>query len=105
MVERYNRYIPLPWQKDLAGAQRAIFVVYDKSEERRLRARLDLFAIATKETGHGWKAVRSNDGTFATWMSGIDYRDILLSMNPDGLEMKLEEDFVDTIVARPSGLI
>jgi len=42
LAERYKNYIALPWQKDLAGAQRAIFIVYDKVDERRLRARKDL---------------------------------------------------------------
>ena len=37
LAERYERYISLPWEKDLAGAQRVIFVVYDKAHERRLR--------------------------------------------------------------------
>lgn len=45
LAERYKSYIVLPWQKDLAGAQRAIFVVYDKNDERRLRARLDQFEM------------------------------------------------------------
>ena len=33
LAERYGSYIALPWQKDLAGAQRAIFIVYDKTDE------------------------------------------------------------------------
>ena len=35
LAERYKRYISLPWEKDLAGAQRMVFVVYDKTDERR----------------------------------------------------------------------
>ena len=34
LAERYRRHVALPWQKDLAGAERAIFVVYDKADER-----------------------------------------------------------------------
>ncbi len=95
LVERYTRYIALPWQKDLAGAQRAIFVVYDKKDERRLRARLELFELATKGTGHGWKACDLTTA-FSTWMSGIDYRDEYFD-DPSSLEMKLEEDFLEYV--------
>ena len=48
LAERYERYISLPWEKDLAGAQRVIFVVYDKADERRLRARRTLFKISDR---------------------------------------------------------
>lgn len=93
LVEQYTRHIALPWQKDLAGAQRAIFVVYDKNDERRIRARLDLFDLATKETGHSWKACDLTTA-FSNWMAGIDYRDDYFA-DPDSLEMKLEEDFLE----------
>ena len=35
LAERYKSFIALPWQKDLAGAERVIFIVYDKADERR----------------------------------------------------------------------
>lgn len=98
LAERYNRYISLPWQKDLAGAQRAIFIVYDKTEERRLRARQELFSLATKEAGHGWKECDLTTA-FSTWMAGIDYRDTYFE-NPEDLELKLEEDFVEFVAAK-----
>ncbi len=98
LVDRYQRYISLPWQKDLAGAQRAVFVVYHKNDERRMRARLELFALATKEAGHGWK-VCDLTTAFSTWMSGIDYRDSYFE-DPESLELKLEEDFLDFVAQR-----
>jgi hypothetical protein len=95
LVDRYQRYISLPWQKDLAGAQRAIFIVYDKSDERRLRARIELFGLATKDAGHGWK-ICDLTTAFSTWMSSIDYRDAYFE-DPESLELKLEEDFLDYV--------
>ena len=50
LAERYKRYISLPWEKDLAGAQRMVFVVYDKTDERRLRARKTLFETGDRRT-------------------------------------------------------
>ena len=74
LAERYKSYIALPWQKDLAGAQRAIFVVYDKTDERRLRTRKDLFAMATTEAGHRWLECDLTR-VFAEWMSSTEYRE------------------------------
>ena len=58
LAERYKSYIALPWQRDLAGAQRAIFIVYDKADERRLRARKDLFELATVQVEIGRASCR-----------------------------------------------
>ena len=93
LVECYSRYISLPWQKDLAGAQKAIFIVYNKTEERRLRCRMDLFALATREAGHGWKECDLTR-SFAEWMAAIDYRNSYFE-SPEDLSLKLDEEFLD----------
>ena len=36
LAEQYERHITTPWQRNLAGAQRIVFVVYPKEDERRL---------------------------------------------------------------------
>ncbi|HEB80226.1 MAG TPA: DUF1788 domain-containing protein [Rhodospirillales bacterium] len=98
LAERYKSYIALPWQKDLAGAQRAIFIVYDKADERRLRARKDLFALATAEAGHGWFECDLTK-VFAEWMANTGYRDSYFE-SPEDLELKLEGDFLEHIADR-----
>ena len=98
LAERYKSYIGLPWQKDLAGAERAIFVVYDKADERRLRARKDLFAMATTEAGHGW-LVCDLTRVFAQWMAATEYRDSYFE-SPEDLELKLEDDFREHVAGR-----
>lgn len=95
LAERYKSYIALPWQKDLAGAQRAIFIVYDKADERRLRARKDLFAMATAEAGHGWLECDLTR-VFAKWMAATEYRDSYFE-SPEDLELKLEDDFLEHV--------
>lgn len=92
LATRYFNHISAPWQKNLAGAQRTIFVVYDKEDERKLRARLDEFETRTREAGHEW---RSFDFTpiFAKWMAAMDYRDSYFEEPPD-LALKLQMDFV-----------
>lgn len=92
LASRYRGHIGAPWQRNLAGDQKAIFVVYPKTDERRLRARLALFEMATTSTGHRWQALDLTD-TFARWMAETDYRDIYFD-EPETLVMKLRSDFM-----------
>lgn len=98
LAERYGRYIALPWRKDLAGDQRAIFIVYDKTDERRLRARLGLFELATAKAEHRWLPCDLT-GAFAEWMAGASYRDSYFE-SPEDLQLKLEEEFLEHVAGR-----
>ena len=89
LAERYKRYIALPWQKDLSGAQRTLFIQYDPTDERRLRARRTLFELATKGAGHSWIECDLT-AAFPEWMSGLEYRDSYFEA-PEDLELKLDE--------------
>jgi len=92
LAGRYQRHIAAPWQQNLAGAQRTIFIVHDKADERKLRAKLDLFEMATRQAGHGWKLFDFT-GTFARWMAALDYREAYFEA-PGDLSLKLQSDFV-----------
>lgn len=98
LAERYRRHIALPWRKDLAGAERTIFIVYDKSDERRLRARKALFEMATRELGHGWTDCDLTR-TFAMWMADVEYRDSYFE-SPQDLDLKLDDDFLNHVADR-----
>ena len=92
LAKGYQSHIALPWQRNLAGAQRTIFVVYPKGDERRLRAKLDLFEMATIDAGHKWKLLDLTS-MFACWMSKMEYREGYFD-EPQDLAMKLRSDFV-----------
>ena len=92
LSSRYYDHISAPWQRNLAGAQKTIFVVYDKDDERKLRARLDEFETRTVEAGHLWKSFDFTP-VFAKWMSSMDYRESYFE-EPDDLSMKLQIEFV-----------
>ncbi|HUU95346.1 MAG TPA: BREX protein BrxB domain-containing protein [Phycisphaerae bacterium] len=92
LASRFRGHIGAPWQRNLAGDQKAIFVVYPKVDERRLRARLDLFEMASTSTGHQWKAIDLTQ-TFAWWMAETEYRDAYFE-EPETLAMKLRSDFM-----------
>ena len=97
LVQNYGRFAALPWEQNLAGAQRVWFAVYDKSDERRLRIRLGEFELATKNVKHGWRLVDVS-GAFAQWMAAEDYRESYFQA-PDDLEMAMS-GFLDFVSAR-----
>jgi len=98
LAARYRAHIGAPWQRNLAGDQKAIFVVYPKTDERKLRARLELFEMATTSTGHGWRLLDISI-SFARWMADTDYRDAYFE-DPEALTMKLRSDFVQYAAGR-----
>jgi len=103
LAKRYRDHIGAPWQRNLSGDQKTIFVVYPPIDERKLRVRIELFEMATKSAGHGWRLLDLSAGHgwrlldlsegFARWMASIDYRDIYFE-EPETLAMKLRSDFL-----------
>ncbi|MEI6433195.1 MAG: DUF1788 domain-containing protein, partial [bacterium] len=72
LIHSYEKYVSLPWETNLAGAQKVWFAVYNPMDERRLRVRIAAFALATQKSGHGWKHVDLT-GLFARWMTANRY--------------------------------
>lgn len=103
LVENYERYISLPWQKDLAGAQKIIFLIYDQADERKLRARKGNFLIATRSAGHEWLECDLT-AAFGDWMANLDYRESYFE-EPEDLELKVETEFLDTVVGSVKELL
>lgn len=98
LAERYRSHIALPWRHDLAGPERAIFVVYDKTDERRLRLRLPLFETITRDAGHTWHQCDLTEA-FAQWMAQMDYRESYFEA-PEDLELQLESGFLEHLASR-----
>lgn len=74
LLAAYKRMVHLPWDEGLAGPQRVWFAIYDPEQERRVRLRVDEFALATNQAGHGWRLVDITDA-FHRWMEDEEYRD------------------------------
>lgn len=89
LAERYEKFCALPWEQSLAGPQKVWFAVYDKRDERRLRARLGEFELTTKQAGYKWRLVDLTDA-FGKWMANHDYRDSYFEM-PSDLNLLLPE--------------
>lgn len=94
LIRSYQSYIDLPWEKGLAGAQKVIFAVYDKHDERRIRTQLEEFEIATITAQHGWQLTDITDA-FPEWMAQQEYRDSYFEF-PDDLQDSLA-DFTQAV--------
>lgn len=87
LSEAYRKHIAAPWARGLSGAQKVIVLVYDKSEERRLRAKKQLFEIATREANQKWIEVDLIN-VFPQWMGNQEYKDAYFE-SPDDLSIKI----------------
>jgi len=74
LVAAYRQHISIPWQLGLATIQRVIFAVYDKTDELRLRANVDEFALVTQQEGKRWLLIDLTDA-FPQWMAAQEYRE------------------------------
>ena len=89
LLRNYERQVALPWPDNLAGSQRVWFAVYDKMDERRIRARIDTFELATKQAGHSWR-ICDLTTAFSRWMAANEYRDSYFR-NPDALRIAISD--------------
>jgi hypothetical protein len=73
LLSNYRRLCGLPWDANIAGPQRVWLAIYDKEDERKLRARMPSFEEATRATGHGWHTADLTDA-FARWLATSTYK-------------------------------
>lgn len=97
LVKAYERFICLEWTPGLASAQKVMFAVYDPRDERRLRARLGEFEMATKRAKRQWLECDLTRA-FAEWLGQHDYREAYFE-DPSNLAIALE-DFEEHVAAR-----
>lgn len=95
LISNYRQFVGMPWQQDIAGAQKVWFAVYDPTQERRIRLRLDEFQIATQAAGHKWRVVDLSD-SFAKWMAGHRYREAYFE-SPEDLGLALN-NYTEAVV-------
>jgi hypothetical protein len=101
LVLAYRQQLTVPWQAGLAAIQRVIFAVYDKSDELRLRASVDEFALATGQAGKHWLLLDVTNA-FPEWMAAQEYRDAYFESPEDlaGYQTGELTEFVADLNAR-----
>jgi hypothetical protein len=72
LQQSYGKYIAIPWRSDAPAAQRVVFCVYKETDELRLRAKVEEFELATRQSGHFWAVFDLTD-TFANWLGSQRY--------------------------------
>jgi hypothetical protein len=106
LADEYERHLAGAWQHTLAGAQRVVFVVYPKDDERVLRARLSEFQQRTEHSergGHRWSHCDCTT-LFAQWMADDEYRDAYFEV-PDDLRIKLDTEFQEYVASHVRGYL
>lgn len=102
LVTEYRNQLRLPWSRTLAGPQRVWTVVYDPELERRLRLKLEEFAIETREAGHTWELIDLT-ASFAEWLAANEYRDAYFA-EPNLLANSLG-GYADALAARVEAVL
>ena len=102
LLKAYERQVSLPWDNNLSGSEKVWFVVYEPSQERRLRFRMGDFQNITRQTGHAWLHLDLTDA-FATWMAAHRYKESYFE-TPEDMEPALK-DFSDRVVEQINALL
>ena len=88
LIEKYRNLVSLPWSDTVAGPERVWMLVYPPRDERRLRAKVGEFEIATGQAGHGWRLVDLTTA-FGEWMAQQEYRESYFE-HPEDMSMMLD---------------
>lgn len=96
LLASYTAFVANPWRPGLAGPQKVWMVVYPPAQERRLRHRLEEFALATKQAGHGWTLHDLTDA-FPLWLGEQEYAQAYFE-DPEALSISVG-DLLDRVAA------
>ena len=88
LVKKYTSFARLPWSNSIAGPERVWMLIYAHQDERRLRAKIGEFEIATKNAGHDWQLLDLTN-CFGEWIAEQEYRESYFK-NPADMSMVLD---------------
>lgn len=101
LAAAYRQHLTVPWQIGLAAIQRIIFAVYDKTDELRLRANIEEFALATQQVGKQWLLIDVTNA-FPEWMAAQEYRGAYFESPEDlaGYQTGELTEFIADLIAK-----
>lgn len=99
LAATYKQHLSVPWQEGIAGIQRVIFAVYDKTDELRIRANVGEFQLATQQAQKKWLLIDVTNA-FPEWMAKQEYRDAYFESPEDlaGYQTGELTQFVDELI-------
>ena len=96
LLKSFDSHISIPWPKAVSPDERTIFVVYNKEDELKLRARIGEFENSATQSGHPWLQLDLTH-SFEQWMAEQDYKETYFE-DPEYLK-GLYNDFTNELVA------
>ena len=80
ILERLKEHLALSWPDNVSPRERVVMVVYQPSDERKLRRLIESgeFSSEIKTTGHGW-VEHDLAPDFSSWLANYEYRDRYLA--------------------------
>jgi hypothetical protein len=89
LIQNYQKFIKLEWKRNLPGCQKVLFAIYPPVDERKIRAQLLQFKIATLDANRTWYHIDISSEP-ARFISNHEYAQSYFE-SPDAVE-SLEED-------------
>ena len=106
LLDKYRAQLVLPQSQFLSAAERVWIAIYDPTEERRIRANLHEFALATQQQGLEWSHFDLTP-RFAEWMLAHPYHEAYFA-EPELLKSALqgfEDGLLDALTEEMKGLM
>lgn len=97
LLNSFDSHIGIPWPNAVSPDERTIFVIYNKEDELKLRARIGEFEASAEQSGHPWLQLDLTL-SFEEWMAEQDYKETYFE-DPEYLT-GIYEDFSDELVEK-----
>lgn len=97
LLNSFESHISIPWPKTVSADERSIFLVYNKEDELKLRARIEEFEHASTKHNHPWLMLDVTT-SFEVWMAEQDYKETYFE-DPEYL-VGLYDDFKEDLVSK-----
>lgn len=97
LLSSFESHISIPWPVAVSADERTIFLVYNKQDELKLRARAEEFEQACTTHNHPWQLLDLTH-SFEHWMAEQDYKETYFE-DPEYLK-GLYGDFADELVEK-----
>lgn len=98
LIANFSRQVSNPWATNLAPAQRCWMIVYQPSEERRVRARIQAFENAAHEASKSWQLVDITEEP-GRWIAAHPFAERYFA-KPEMLSAAALDEFRHQLVAR-----
>lgn len=101
LLSSFESHISILWPAAVSADERSIFLVYNKQDELKLRARVEEFEQACIKHNHPWQLLDLTH-SFEKWMAAQNYKETYFE-DPEylkGLYGDFAEELVEMLIAQ-----